>query len=312
MAATRDSSSRIILLGSITEDIITQPDGTIFRSLGGVLYQASVFCALGRRVELWAHLGENLADEFYQLTATWATLAPAGVKVVAQPGNRVHLRYPPEGEREEILENVVPPLAVKNLVGRISSRDFLMAVVNSGFDFRLEDWRRLVERISGPIWLDIHSLVLEPVLGRPRRYRRLPEWPEWAKGVTYLQANQQELACLLGEPARRPAFKEMVFFSRIAASLGVKAVVITLGRAGVFLGEGERGVVLSPPSVVEAVETTGCGDVLAAATVVALREGRPIREALGWGMRLAAVAAQVKGVAATFQNLKAKQEGLIK
>jgi len=60
-----------------------------------------------------------------------------------------------------------------------------------------------------------------------------------------------------------------------------------------------------PPTIVEAVDTTGCGDVLAAATVIALREGRPIREALRWGMELAAVAAQVKGVAATFRSLKA-------
>jgi len=301
----KEVPSRVVLLGSITEDIITQPGGKIFRSLGGVLYQASVFCALGRRIELWAHLGENLAEEFQKLTKNWFSLDITGVKVVPQPGNRVHLRYPLEGEREEILENIVPPLELKSLIKRLSSRDFLMAVINSGFDFRREDWRRLVERVNCSIWLDIHSLALEPVLGEPRSYRSLPDWSDWAKGVTWLQANRQELACLLGHPTKQPAFNEMLFFSQKAASLGVKAVVITLGRAGVFLGEGEKGEIFLPPTIVEAVDTTGCGDVLAAATVIALREGRPIREALRWGMELAAVAAQVKGVAATFRSLKA-------
>jgi|Deesub1362B_J571_1020462.scaffolds.fasta_scaffold00002_53 hypothetical protein len=311
MNKPKDSTSRIVLLGSITEDIITQPDGTTFRSLGGVLYQASVFCAFERPVELQAHLGQNLVGEFQRLTAAWRSLSLVGVKVVSHPGNRVHLHYPPDGEREEILENVVPPLEIKGLVRGISSRDFLMVVVNSGFDFRLEDWQWLVKRLNCPLWFDIHSLVLEPVLGRPRRYRALPDWSEWARGVTFLQANQQELACLLGEPAKRPSLGEMISFSQEAASLGVQAVVISLGRAGVFLGEGERGEILSPPAVVEAVETTGCGDVLAAATVMGLKEGQPIKKALQWGMELAAIAAQVKGVVATFQSLKTRKASLI-
>jgi sugar/nucleoside kinase (ribokinase family) len=63
--------------------------------------------------------------------------------------------------------------------------------------------------------------------------------------------------------------------------------------------------------VVEAVETTGCGDVLAAATVMGLKEGQPIKKALQWGMELAAIAAQVKGVVATFQSLKTRKASLI-
>ncbi|RLE05201.1 MAG: hypothetical protein DRJ06_09290 [Candidatus Aminicenantes bacterium] len=311
MDKKKDLTPRIILLGSITEDIIDLPEGTTFRSLGGILYQASVFCAFKKPVGLWAHLGKNLVNEFRRLTSGWRSLSRAAVKVVSWPGNRVHLYYPPRGEREEILENVVPPLNLKNLARRFSAGDFIMAVINSGFDFRREDWQWLVKRIDCPTWLDIHSLVLEQILGQPRRYRSLPDWPDWARGVTFLQANQQELACLLGNPQEKPTLRQMIDFSQQAASFGVEAVVVTLGRAGVFLGEGNKGEILAPPVAVEPVDTTGCGDVLAAATVIGLKEGQPIRDALRQGMELAVVAAQVKGVEAIFQELKNYLDNLI-
>ncbi len=174
-------------------------------------------------------------------------------------------------------------------------------VVNSGYDLELDSWRRVVGAATCPVWLDIHSLTLEKTLGKPRAYRSVPEWIEWARGSTYLQANRKEVACLMGRPDRAADREDIRRFCRQALDVGAEAMFITLGREGALLAtpSGEKTIGLScGPDV---LDTTGCGDVFCAATASALFRGAVPEDAARFGVDLASRAAGVAGVRETYE-----------
>ncbi len=124
----------------------------------------------------------------------------------------------------------MPPLDPQRIIDGLPGCRMLISVINSGFDIGLAAWRRIVDAAACPVWFDIHSLALTQVVGGTRRYRPLPEWPDWVAGVTYLQANVQEVASMLGDPETLPGREGILGFGRTA---------IGPGRQGGFPDDGE-------------------------------------------------------------------------
>ena len=301
MISPGGEKSRFGLVGTVTYDVITSASGRVFRGLGGILYQAAALCGLGQDVFLHARVGRDLSAQFKQATHRWPTLHAEGVQAVSRPGNRVFLHYPKKGERIEILESCVPPLRPRSSINGLHRLGMLIIVINSGFDIRLGDWRKIVHQAGCPIWFDVHSLALSPDLARPRYYRPLPEWKEWADGVDYFQANLKEVASMLGDPARRPSPADLRHFGRRAFDSGIRTIFITLGKEGVWvLGPGGSKK-MDAARAGRVVDTTGCGDVFCAGTAAQLASGAEPAEAAAFGLRLASEAAQVWGVGETYR-----------
>jgi len=306
--------SRCGLIGTITSDIITAEDGPgaaregavaagarTFHTIGGILYQAAALSGLGVPAALFSHCGEAIRPDVEAIIGDWQTLDRSGLAFVPGPGNRVVLRYTERSrEREEVLESVVPPLDPEPVLRALPGLDFLMMVFNSGFDISLPDWRKIVSKAACPIWFDIHSLALEPRVGAHRNYRALPDWPEWVKGVTYLQANRQEVGCLMGHPERWADEGEIRDFFRRAIAAGVRAIFMTMGKDGVLAATLEEIRRVPAPVASEVVDATGCGDVFAAASVDGLLRGEPEFQAAAAGVGLATQAVAVSGLRETF------------
>jgi sugar/nucleoside kinase (ribokinase family) len=181
----------------------------------------------------------------------------------------------------------------------------LLMVFNSGFELRLADWRRIVAAERREIWLDVHSLVLAKVVGVHRDYVAVPGWRDWIAGVSYLQANRQEVASLRGHPERWPSRAEIESFAAQAFDVGVRAVFVTMGKDGVLLltpGAHPSPVVrhIQAPAADRVVDTTGCGDVFCAAAMRLLSRGASIEEAAKAGVALASEAVGLAGIAETF------------
>ncbi len=297
------------LIGTITNDSISYESGRRFDGIGGVLYQAASICALGHEVFLYTNLGGDLAVQVAPLIRDWTNLHREGIRVVPGPGNRVRLHYPDRGERTEVLESVVPPLAPGPIIAHLPNLDMLILVANSGFDIKLEDWRETVDAAGRPIWLDVHSLPLERAVARHRPYVPLPEWTDWARGVDYLQANRQEVASMLGHPQVHPMEKELGTFSEQAFALGVKAVFITLGKDGARVMTPRASKKIVSPRVGAVVDTTGCGDVFCAGASVKLTEGWPPFDAAAFGATLASKAASVTGIRETYEMVRLAKNG---
>jgi hypothetical protein len=294
--------ARAGLIGTVTSDAILYDDGRFFRNVGGVLYQAAVLCGLGFETALFTNCGQGLRTEVETLVGGWAPLLREGVVYVPGPGNVVELRYSERAkEREEVLRSVVPPLDPSPVVSAAAGLDMLLLVFNSGFDIGLADWRRVVGAARCPVWLDIHSLALAKRTGAHRDYVALPDWPEWVRGAAYLQANRQEVASLLGHPEGWPDEAEYPPFFGACFALGLRAVFVTLGKEGVLVGTPAETRLVRAPAAEAVVDTTGCGDVFAAATFVRLASGESAFSAAAAGAALASAAAGVAGVRHTYE-----------
>jgi hypothetical protein len=299
-----DMNGKFGLIGTITFDHISQESRPSWEGMGGVLYQAAVLCALEREVYLYTNLGRDLSLGVENIIKKWPTLRKEGINLVNGPGNQVYLHYPLGREREEVLRSVVPPLDPWQIIEDLPGRDMLILVNNSGFDIEPKEWRRVVQKASCPLWLDIHSLPLSKEMGVRRKYMSFPEWKEWAKGVHFVQANRQEMASMLGYPDKEPSEEEMRRLSQQAFSLGTEAVFVTLGKEGVLVLTPEETRRISSPLAGEVVDTTGCGDVFCAATTVALFEGKDPFEASAFGLKLASKAVRARGIQETYQGVR--------
>jgi sugar/nucleoside kinase (ribokinase family) len=289
------------LIGTITYDVISNEEGKIHEGLGGVLHQAAVLCGLEQQVNLYTNLGRELEAEVQELTKEWPTFYREGIHVVSGPGHRVFLYYPHQGERIEVLETEVPPVIPDRILQDLPRLDFLLMVLNSGFDMTLRDWQRVKENAVCPIWLDIHSLPLEKKIGRPRKYVLVRDWKDWVEGIDYLQANKTEVAALLGCPGKNPTREDLASFGVMVCEMGLKAVFITLGAEGALV-VGKKGprdmAAIEGKSV---VDTTGCGDVFCAGTAVSLSKGHDPYESALYGMEIASATARLSGISQIFK-----------
>ncbi len=292
---------KIGLIGSITHDVITFASGEKDSGLGGVLYPASVLCGLEKEVFLTANLAEELTSPVTALLKDWPTINLEGVKMVPGRGNRVNLFYRREGERQEILDSVVPPLEPERVINRLPEMDFLILLMISGLDITLEGWNRVKEKAECPVWMDVHSLSMSPELGKVRKYIPLPDWPEWAKGVDYLQANKQEAACMMGCPDKDPDEKEIADFGKSVLKRGVRAFIVTLGEEGILVLTSEGTRKMKPDQSSEVKDTTGCGDVFCAAAASRLEEGKDVWDAVRFGLKLASTAVGKAGIRETYK-----------
>lgn len=298
-------SAKFGLIGTITYDRISYESKPPWKGLGGVLYQAAVLCALGKEVFLYSNLGQELIPGVDKIIKNWPKIRRKGITPVPGPGNRVHLHYPQSGERVEILKSVVTSLNPSLIIGDLHKFEMLILVLNSGYDIKLKDWRKIVYRTSCPIWLDIHSLPLSKELNVPRRYLFLPGWKEWMEKVTFIQANAKEMASILGHPEKEPSETELLHFGEKAFDSGTKAVFVTLGKKGVMVVSPEGSKKICSLRVKEVVDTTGCGDVFCGGTAAKLAEGMTPFEAAAFGLELAANAVSARGIEETYISIKA-------
>ena len=79
---------------------------------------------------------------------------------------------------------------------------------------------------------------------------------------------------------------------------GIGTVIITMGAAGALLFH-ENAFTVIPAPIVDPVDTTAAGDVFNGALVVALAEGMPIREAVEFSCRAAAISVTRLGAQAS-------------
>lgn len=221
--------------------------------------------------------------------------------MVSGPGHRVFLHYPRQGERREVLKAAVPPVDPDRVLQDLPQLDFLVLVLNSGFDMALKDWQRVKKNAVCPTWLDIHSLPLEKKIGSPRRYVLVQDWKDWVEGIDYLQANKAEVAALLGCPGNDPTRAELASFGNMVCEMGLKAVFITLGAEGALVVGKNGPRIMAAIKEKSVVDTTGCGDVFCAGAAVSLSKGCDPYESALYGMEIASATARLSGISEIFK-----------
>lgn len=296
---------RLGVLGSMVWDRIDHPDGEPVERWGGIAYSLAAAAAAlpaGWTVRPIVKVGQDLAAEARAFMASVPGLErPGGVRETPEPNNRVRLRYRDRHHRDEELTGGVPGWDWAELEPLLSGLDALYVNLISGFELDLETAARLRSVVPGPVYADLHSLLLGVGPDGLRVPRPLTRRDAWLAAFDLVQVNETELA-LLGDRDDPWAATERV----VGAGLG--AFLVTRGPTGataLAVGAGPRpwaaagGDVqrLDVPAarVVAAGDPTGCGDVWGATCFVALVNGAPLAEALRAANDAAARNAEFRG-----------------
>lgn len=175
------------------------------------------------------------------------------------------------------------------LVDQISAQNMIMIFPGSNDTFDDSDIRKVEDLIKQADYLLVQNEVnrdaLEKVITlaadagirvvfNPAPARELSE--ELYAKIYCITPNETEAQTLTGIPVDSEKSAERAaecFFKK-----GVQNVVITMGSAGVFVSDGERGKMLAPLAV-KAVDTTGAGDAFNGALIAAMAEGKDLFEA---------------------------------
>ncbi|MCA9943624.1 MAG: 1-phosphofructokinase [Anaerolineales bacterium] len=109
-----------------------------------------------------------------------------------------------------------------------------------------------------------------------------------------IKPNDTEASSLSGLPIASP--EDAVAAARAVQALGPQNVVISLGKAGAIFSDGRAAWLASSPTIQER-NPIGAGDSMVGGLVYGLSQGKPVAEALGWGIACGAATASLAGTA---------------
>jgi hypothetical protein len=286
---------RLGVLGTMVWDRIHARDGRAapVEEWGGIAYALAAAVAApppGTTIVPVIRLGADLAERAFTFLRTLPGLdLESGIRVVAEPNNRVELRYHERERRCERLAGGVGPWPWPELAPIIEGLDALYINFISGFELELPTALSLRAHFRGPIYTDLHSLLLGVTPGGMRIPRPLEAWREWLRCFDAVQVNEDELTLLAS------AWGDPWLFAAEAVGSGPRLLLVTLGergaayvaapdldedprswqRAPVLLpGSGAAGAVrtqrIGPDLRPREGDPTGCGDVWGASFFCAL------------------------------------------
>lgn len=315
---------RLGVLGSFVWDEIhgREPTAPVIEEWGGITYAlGAVDAALpaGWVSVPVAKVGRDLAPRARDFLRSLRRLEPGAALVeVEQPNNRVVLRYVDAERRTETLTGGVPPWTWVGLAPLLHGLDALYVNLISGFELDLDTFRLVRQHFKGPIYADLHSLVLAVQPDGARTYRPLPDVAAWLACCDVVQVNEDELAMLAPDGLALAA---------TAHAAGVRALVVTLGARGAAWFTTPEGMaaplaprmtsaVLSSGPMVsgklsaepildsQGLDPTGCGDVWGATMFCALLGGAPLDAAMRAAHRAAARNVRHRGATGLADHLR--------
>jgi hypothetical protein len=304
---------RLGVLGTLVLDTIHRPgaDGEALTDWGGIAYSLAALEAvapIGWDVFPFIKVGADLrrgADEF--LGGLDRVESLAGVLTVSESNNRVDLYYGSKPRRCERLTGGVPGWTWPELSDAASSCDAMIVNFIAGWEIDLETAGHLRSEYDGPVYADVHSLLLAVGPDGIRSLRPLPEWPEWRRCFDVVQMNEEELSAL-AESDRNPVDE-----ARDSVLHGPETLFVTRGAAGsrwyVRVDGGvSEGEAPTEPVAAELADPTGCGDVWGASCAVSLLAGETAAGAASRANRYAGLAARHRGTMGLAAALKSASE----
>jgi hypothetical protein len=324
---------RVGVIGSLVWDEIhgRDPAAGVVEEWGGIAYAlASLDAHLPEAWEIvpLIKVGFDKAAEAREFLASLRRLLPGARSVeVPVPNNRVVLHYESAERRCERMAGGVPAWTWEELGPMVRDLDALYLNFLSGFEMCLGTAEALRQGFAGPIYGDLHSLLLGMRGDGMRVPQPLPNAPSWFGCFDLIQVNEDEMNQLGPDP-----------LSLAAAMLGVgvSALIVTLGaRGAVYVTGGEpqgrkdattqgRNVVdrqlslaslrpsaiasstalIPAPHVDSPLDPTGCGDVFGGAVFARLLAGEPIEAAVAAGNRAGARNVTFRGASGLSAHLR--------
>ena len=317
------TARRLGVIGTFVWDRIhgRDPAAPVVEEWGGITYALGALdAALPPRWEIvpLVKVGADLAREARAFLGTLRRLAPDAAPIeVPFPNNRVTLRYLDSARRTEVLSGGIPGWSWLGLKPLLSGLDALYVNLISGWELDLQTALLLRQQFKGPIYLDLHSLLLARQADGLRTPRHLSneEIVGWCRTADLLQVNEDELALLAADPLALAA---------TALAHGVRALTVTLGARGavyvaapgfdgladltfpVAQGGTARTALLPATPMLDSdeIDPTGCGDVFGATYFSRLLNGDRIVTAMEAAQKAAARNLRHRGASGLAHHLR--------
>ena len=328
---------RVGVIGSFVWDVLHGRDGRTvpIEEWGGITYALSALdAALPDDWEIvpLAKVGDDLVEEARRYCRGLRRMAPdAGLIGVPYPNNRVELRYLDDERRTEHLTGGVPGWSWLGLKPVLDAArlDALYVNLLSGWELDLETAQLLRAHFTGPIYCDLHMLVMAVQADGLRTPRPLPDVAAWCGCFDVLQVNEDEMRLMA---------PDAMALAATALAAGVSALCVTLGRRGAayfaatgferladraphrqqgaLLSTAPRGGTGAPGAVRTALvpavparidgpgDPTGCGDVWGATTFSRLLAGEGLTDAMAAANRAASRNVEHRGATGLAQHLR--------
>lgn len=260
------NSPRIAVAGHLVYDEITFPDGETTTAPGGISYNIAALTAMmtGGRLFPVCEIGVDIKNLVFEIFGSCEVFNKSAIRITSMPNVVNRLVYDKQGNRDEWNSRRPQPLSLDMI-----PHDFDALLLNfiSGSDVTLDELRRFRGRFGGIVYCDFHSLALGHDREGKRHYRKHPDWEEYLSYVDIIQMNKAELSTIVGHESE--AVAQIAADCSMLHEAGPETALITMGKAGVLLSIHSGDQVFHIPSinVSVVVDTTGCGDTLAAAMI---------------------------------------------
>ncbi len=252
----------IAIAGHLVYDERTLPCGETSTALGGISYNIAALMSImaGGRLLTICEIGFDVEDKVFQTFGSYKVFDGSAIRITSLPNVVNQLVYDNQGNRDEWNSRRPLPLSLDGIADDI---DALLLNFISGDDVTLDELRRFRKRFGGIVYCDYHSLSLGHGRDGKRYYRKHPDWHNYLSYVEIVQMNKTELSTIVGHQSEEKS--QIAADCRIIHEAGPETVLITMGKEGVLLSIRSGRQVFHIPSLnVIEVDSTGCGDTLAA------------------------------------------------
>jgi hypothetical protein len=312
---------RLGVIGTFVWDVIhgRHPGSAPVEEWGGITYSLSALdAALPDDWEIVPviKIGHDLAERGRAFLRSLRRAAPdAALVEVPYPNNRVELRYFSDERRTEVLTGGFPGwnwLALKPVI-ELARVDALYVNFLSGWELDLPTAQALRRHFRGPIYSDLHMLVMAVQSDGLRVPRPLSHAREWCGCFDLLQCNEDELAMLAPDPLALAA---------TAMHAGAHCLAVTLGKRGAVYfaehgfdslrdlgtarrtGAPIRTELIPAETALNPLDPTGCGDVWGATYFSRLLAGDNLGTAMRAAHRAAARNVEHRGATGLADHLR--------
>jgi pfkB family carbohydrate kinase len=298
---------RVGVMGSFVWDVIhgRDPRDAPVEEWGGITYALGALdAALSNDWEFVPILkvGSDLAHSARQFVAALDRAAPDAAPIeVPQPNNRVALHYLSDERRCERLSGGVPKWTWLGLKPLLNNLDALYINLISGFELDLETAQLIRQHFRGPIYCDLHSLLLAVQPDGMRTLQPLPNAASWMRCFDLIQVNEDEMSMMASDPMALAAIALAEGVSSIAITLGSRGVVYFAAPAFERISDIRRSHLGAPPGAIRTAlvpakarrqsgpgDPIGCGDVWGATYFSRLLAGDKLDAAIDRALDAAA------------------------
>lgn len=294
---------KFLVIGEPCIDMIYKAEGEVKKSYGGILYSIISLAVIARKEDTVLpviNIGEDEFDNIKEVLSKYPNIDISGLYKMPHPTRKVNLYFNlyNSGKRAKFEQIHLPTYTINYEQVEKFLHDTDAVLVNNitGYDIRLEDLKKLRINFKGYMHMDIHNLVMKTNADGSREHTNLPKWREWCSNADTIQMNEFEIQSMPGEKKNEYEVIEEILLNQ---SSDVKAVIVTKGKIGasgytkkvkkygneVFTDLDKIDVSSIENPIYK--DSTGCGDVFAAALTYDYTKNRDFKKSLHFANRLA-------------------------